>query len=329
MRKTVYFKPDGNDLKRVFYYYGLEFDEKIICPFHDDNHPSCTVNFEEGIFHCFACSASGDAYQFVALANPEVSDLNKLILYHGIINSEKVSKLKLSKTRLSKSKNKKTIDKAYDQEIAYDFYHGLKTTNWKVNKKGSVFYKRYMLKRGFTEQTLNDCGAKLTITDQNYPIVFPMYDMGEFRGYVCRAIDKEVADKRKYLYNKGFSRLDTLVGNYNSEVVVLCEGYMDRLKLTQYGLKHAVAILGWKITSKQIDKLRANGVKTIISALDTDAPGEKGTDYLNNFFDVIRFEFPKGIKDPGDLTKEQFDKAYAITKRKYKKQQKQKEKRRN
>lgn len=317
MQKVTHFQPDGNDLKRVFYYYGLDFDEKIVCPFHDDNHPSCTVNFDDGLFHCFACGASGDAFQFVSLANPKLTDLNKLILYHAIIKSEKVSKLKLTKTMTSKSKKEKAKDKEYDQEIAFDFYHGLATTDWtkKPDNKESIRHGKYMLERGFTKETLNNCGAKFTITDKNYPIIFPMYDMGEFKGYVCRAIDKEVADKRKYLYNKGFSRLDTLVGNYNNKTVVLCEGYMDRLKLSQYGLKHAVAILGWKITAKQIDKLRAAGVTTVISALDTDAPGIKGTDYLKNFFDVVRFQFPEHAKDPGDLSKEEFDIAYKKTKR--------------
>lgn len=315
MSKQVFFEPNGNDLKRVMYYYGIEIDDKMICPFHDDNHPSCHINFDEGVFHCFACGASGDAFQFVKLANPSISDLNQLILYYAILNSKKVKGLILGKMRTSnKKESDKRAEHLQDLEFSHDFYYGLKTVDWEWEDDP---VKDYMLSRGFTEETLNKCKAKLTYTDKNYPIVFPIYDLDKFKGYVCRTNVKRVEKKRKYLYNKGFSRVDTLCGNYDNEVVVLCEGYMDKLKLEQHGLKNVAAIFGWKITGKQIDKLKSLKVKTIISALDTDGPGRKGTDYLKNFFEVVEFQFPKGAKDPGDLTSDQFKVAYQKTKKVY------------
>jgi len=30
-----------------------------LCPFHDDNRPSLSVNLETGAFKCFACGAKG------------------------------------------------------------------------------------------------------------------------------------------------------------------------------------------------------------------------------------------------------------------------------
>lgn len=310
--KPYSFNPSGNDLKKVMYYYGIPTDEQIVCPFHDDSRPSCHVNYDEGIFHCFACEVSGNAFQFVKLANPKLSGMNQLKMYFGILKSKKVSKLKLHKKKGKLAQSKK-VSKEEDMQMAYDYYYGLKTQDW---RKVDNPYKDYMLKRGFTEKALNLCNAKETYTDPNYPIVFPIMDMDTFKGYVRRTQNKHFEDKaNKYLYNKGFSRLDTLAGRYDSEVVVLCEGYMDMLKLRQYGLKHVAAILGWKLTAKQLDKLRARGVKTVISALDMDEPGRKGTDYLKNFFEVVEFQFPKGVKDPGDLTEKQFKIAYNKTKR--------------
>lgn len=312
-KKPVIFSPNGNDLKKVFFYYGLELDDKMVCPFHNDNRPSCHVNYEEGIFHCFACETSGDAFQFVKLANPKINELQQLILYHAILNSKKVRKLHLEKTDVKKSVGKEK-DKNLLLEMAHDFYFGLKTSDW--NKERNE-YKKYMIKRGFTSKALNACKAKLTITNNNYPLIFPIFDMDQFKGYVCRTTNKRVEQNRKYLYNEGFSRIDTLGGNYDNEVVVLCEGYMDKLKMSQFGLKHVAAIFGWKITQKQIDKLKARGVKTIISALDMDRPGREGTDYLRNFFHVVEFQFPDGVKDPGDLNGEQFKTAYRETKKLY------------
>lgn len=308
---AVTFSPDGNDLRKVMYYYGLELDDKIVCPFHDDNRPSCHLNYDEGYFHCFACGASGNAFDFVRLANTEINELNQLILYFSILNSKKVSKLKVSK--LAVTKRKQVLeDKETELELAYDYYMGLKTENWKKVKSE---YKDYMVKRGFTASALNMTGAKLTITNSRYPLVFPIYDLEQFKGYVCRTTNKLVEKDRKYLYNKGFSRIDTLGGNYDNETVVLVEGYMDALKMRQFGLKYVAALFGWKATRIQIDKLKAKGVKTVISALDMDKPGRKGTDYLKNFFDVVEFKFPKGVKDPGDLNQQQFDKAYLQTKK--------------
>lgn len=38
------------------------------CPFHEDRTPSARVNEDEGIFHCFVCEISGDAYDLVMKA---------------------------------------------------------------------------------------------------------------------------------------------------------------------------------------------------------------------------------------------------------------------
>ena len=51
--------------------YGIEYPRRegqvlIRCPFHDDSRPSCSVNFERKLFHCFSCDESGDIFDFVA-----------------------------------------------------------------------------------------------------------------------------------------------------------------------------------------------------------------------------------------------------------------------
>ena len=88
---------------------------------------------------------------------------------------------------------------------------------------------------------------------------------------------------------------------------------MDRLKFVQFGEDNVVAILGWKMSSDQIRKLKEKGVKTIISALDNDPCGRKGTAFLREHFNVVRFRYLKGIKDPGEMSEELFDKMYKKT----------------
>lgn len=35
-----------------------------LCPFHNDSHPSLSVNLETGLFRCFSCDAKGDIFTF-------------------------------------------------------------------------------------------------------------------------------------------------------------------------------------------------------------------------------------------------------------------------
>ena len=88
---------------------------------------------------------------------------------------------------------------------------------------------------------------------------------------------------------------------------------MDRLKFVQYGVENVVAILGWKMSQQQIQKLKDKGITKVISALDNDDCGRKGTEYLKKHFEVTRFRYLKGIKDVGETTKDTFDKMYKKT----------------
>ncbi|MFO7666273.1 MAG: DUF5906 domain-containing protein [Desulfobacterales bacterium] len=39
---------------------------KAICPFHNDENPSLSINYNTGLFNCFGCDASGNIYDFYA-----------------------------------------------------------------------------------------------------------------------------------------------------------------------------------------------------------------------------------------------------------------------
>lgn len=314
MCKEYTFNPGGNELRKVMHFYGVPLDDQITCPFHDDNRPSCHIDYDSGTFYCFACGVSGDALDFVKLANPKLNDLKQLMRYHKILKSKKVRKLKNVKLHTSKKRQEKLENKEYYEDISHDYYFGLRATDWKSQRSPE---QAYLKARGFTSKTMNEFGVRLTESNKAYPIIIPIYDMGKFSGYVTRTMSKQVEKRAKYMYNTGFSRNNTLGGNYKSEVVVLCEGYLDMVKLRQFGLTNVACIFGWKITSNQVAKLRSQGVKHIISALDNDVPGRKGTEYLKNFFEVTPFIFPKGVKDPGDLNQDTFDTSYRKTKQKY------------
>lgn len=312
--KPYIYKPDGEMLGKVLVYYGLIPDlhssnYKIICPFHNDLNPSMAIDLVEGRFFCFGCEASGDAYKFLQLMYPEDNDIQVLKKLFAILKSDKVCALSFS----NRVKVIEQSQQLYDE--AHDYFYGLSKINWAKDKTDEVIECRaYMSKRGFTAATLTKCDARITY-NKAYPIVFPMLDNGEFKGWVCRTNKKEIEQKRKYLYNAGFSRATTLVGDYaDAEVVFIVEGYMDRLKFVQYGVDNVVAILGWKMSKNQEQKLKDKKVKIIVSALDNDECGDKGTKYLKTLFpNVVRFSYLRKIKDVGETDKATFDKMYKRT----------------
>lgn len=320
--KEFKFELGGKELAKVLFYYGLIPDVntseyKIVCPFHEDMNPSLIVNLEKGTWYCFGCNKSGNAFDFVEgiEVKRNVKGIKLLKKFFHILNSEKVEHLKYN----PKIKTKKESEELYN--MAWDYYYGLRRVDWKTTDiEEAVEVKKYMLKRGFKASTLNKAQAKITYNKQ-YQLIFPMLDNGVFKGWVCRTNIPEVEQKRKYLYNGGFLRRNTLVGNYaGCNYVFVVEGFMDRLKFVQFGVDNVVAILGWKMSREQEKKLRDAKVEYIISALDNDTCGKKGTEYLKNIFPgkVIRFAYLKGIKDPGEMTKELFDKMYTKTMNKLK-----------
>lgn len=313
-------KNEKNELAKVLWFYGLignvdAEEQKIICPFHEDANPSMIVNLKQGSYYCFGCHESGDALKFVQKMEKmrsKSNDLQGCKKFFQILKSDECSRIRIQRVE----KVKKTSKQMYAE--AYDYFHGLSKVNWR--KKSDLDevneVRSYMLKRGFTTSTLNKIDARVTFS-KNYELIFPMLDNGKFKGWVCRTNIPEVEQKRKYLYNKGFRRKTSLIGNYgDNEVLFIVEGFMDRLKFIQFGVNNVVAILGWKASLHQIEKIKSKkNIKYIVSALDNDKCGIKGSKYLESIFKekYVRFAYLKVVKDPGEMSKETFDKMYRKT----------------
>lgn len=309
----------GKELAKVLIYYGIindviSSDFNIICPFHEDINPSMRVSLDDGSYFCFGCGIKGNALDFVKNANPELNELQCCVELERILNSKEIKQLNVKYRKKRRVQNKQALNEAKD------YYYGLRSTDWNnIENEEQQKILDYMKQRGFNARALNvaHCKANYNIA---YPFLFPLLDNGEFKGWVGRTTNKYVEKKRKYLYNDGFRKRNTLCGTYEqNKVVFICEGYFDYLSLKTKGhLKNVVAILGWHISDEQVKKLKDKGITTVVSALDNDKCGIKGTEYLKKFFNVVRFEFPEGVKDTGEMTEQQIKKALKQTGRKLK-----------
>lgn len=313
-------KYGGKELAKVLVYFGLmgpdvmstEFN--IVCPFHDDVNPSMHISLSDGSFFCFGCEARGNALDFVRKVYPQVTELQACVLTEQILRSKEVQEIKVSHRKKKKQNSKQSI------EEAKGYFYGLRETDWnKVETKQAKEVLEYMSDRGFDARALNVARCRMNEYNVAYPFLFPILDNGVFMGWVGRTMNKYTERKRKYLYNDGFRKRDTLCGNYaEGKKVYICEGYMDYLSFRVRGrVKNVVAILGWHISDEQVAKLKRKNITTVISALDNDDKGRKGTEYLKKFFEVIPFCYPEGVKDAGEMSAEEIERAKRKTRKSY------------
>lgn len=59
-------------LQNLLDYYGIPLKKtgssfRILCPFHSDKDPSCSISLQRNQFHCFSCGAGGGIIKFVEL----------------------------------------------------------------------------------------------------------------------------------------------------------------------------------------------------------------------------------------------------------------------
>lgn len=290
-------------LAKVLFHYNLINNNsyisetvKIVCPFHEDLNPSLLANLNDDRFYCFGCNKSGNHIDIIKKME-KCTGIEAIKFANNLLGETQKS----DKIFVPKISAKPSIEHLKD---AWHYYNTLPVTDWKKLyqefklKKVSVNIKEmeYLARRGFSPTTLMKNQVKINYNN-TYEIICPIFDNGKFKGYVCRST-KQI--KRKYLYNAGFSRKNTLLGNYTKDSVIITEGYFDWLKLKQKGLNNCVAILGWKITDQQISKLQ-KCCKVVISALDNTETGEMGTKRLMEYFQVIKFPFPNSIKDIGEM----------------------------
>ncbi len=145
--------------------------------------------------------------------------------------------------------------------------------------------------------------------------MFPIIDAhGYVRGFGGRILGK---GEPKYLntsdtpvYNKrlGVYAANLLHKERHLDHVVLVEGYMDVIALSQYGVKGVVATLGTSLTDEQA-RLIKRYVPKVYLAYDGDSAGQhailRGLDIFRNAgVDVHVLDFPDGL-DPDEFIRKE------------------------
>lgn len=278
-----------------------EINVKILCPFHEEDSPSCQIELEKECFYCFGCEAKGTLLDFVARLEG-MNSLQASIVLSKIARG--VKKDSPAYTKISLVREPADDETALEQSRVYFF--SLCKPDW------DLIANNYMLSRGFTKETLKYFDVRWN-PSSDFPVIVPIKEGKQFQGYMSRCLDNR-ADK--YRMSKGMHKNQVLSGTVEAgHPVILVEGKFDQMMCWQNGYDNVVSPLNWSISETQMDKLA--GASAIICATDNDRAGYDGYVRIKKMakVPVVRFPFPSWIHDPAEMSKHEFDAAIWVAER--------------
>lgn len=258
------------------------------CPFHDEKSPSFTVSQDKQFYYCFGCGAGGNAIGFVmdydhasfpeavetlarhaGLEVPREASQNDAATERrkGLYAvAEKADHFYRSSLR-SHPEAKAAVDylkaRGLSGEIARTFGIGYAPPGWDnlLTHLGKTDHDIAQLKETGLLIDREDEGK---LYDRfRHRIMFPIRDVrGRTIGFGGRVLGD---DKPKYLnspetplFHKGRELYGLFEANKQMREVpnlLVVEGYMDVVALSQSGIHNAVATLGTAVTPDHLDKL--------------------------------------------------------------------------
>lgn len=313
-------------------------DYVCLCPFHNEKTPSCYIHPDREFFHCFGCGAGGDVITFTMKyhnldyveaikmlaerANMEVpfdgynigggaADRRKR-LYDMNKDAARFFYKQLSTPEGQVCVNYLMRTRGLTKETIKRYGMGFAPNSWSA-------LKSHMLSLGYGEQELIDGGLisrSKNNTKSSFDFfvnraMFPFIDLtGHIVGFGGRTLGD---DKRKYVnsrdsavYNKNkflFSMNIAKNAAVKDGRILLCEGNLDVISLTQAGFENAVASCGTALTPEQA-KLISNYAKEAVICYDSDEAGQKATQKAINILSSVGLKTTviqmKGAKDPDE-----------------------------
>lgn len=298
--------------KREFYRQFLQLKQSgrllwAVCPFHNDNDPSFSIDEETGIWKCWTENISGDIIDF----------------YQRITGKSFVD----SVMDIAKSQNiKMEISEELRKELE------LKRALYLLNNNVSVLFQRalaknkegqdYLLSRKFSldiikqfkigyipQAPLKALGDKfipllkeagLVNTNENgdvynyfgtHRISIPFFDeYNHIVGFSSRVTDNNYKPKYLHLRTNKIFKKDELLYAYNfakekikeTKSVIITEGQIDCIRCHQFGITNTIATCGLALSDKQL-KLLKTYVKNYYIIVEDKA----GEDMVDRYYDII------------------------------------------
>ncbi|AZK63874.1 DNA primase [Pectobacterium versatile] len=299
-------------------------DFVVLCPFHQENTPSCVISPEKNLYHCFGCDAGGSVLDWVMKTEglslphavdklrgelgsvpaaeplPPVSDIANeqerqallhrvtAFYHHTLLNAPEAIAY-LEKRRLN------------HPELVAQFRLGF------ANRTLGYRLPSSKLKDGATVRSQLQAIGVLRSSGHEHlagSLVVPVIDMsGQVRELYGRKVgDRLRAGTPNHLYlpgpHGGVWNEQALVA---SKSVILCESLIDAMSFWVAGYRNVTAAYGVNgFTDEMRKAFIGHGVKQVLIAFDNDTAGDDGAVKLASSLVAegitpFRVVFPSGM----------------------------------
>ena len=312
-----------------------------LCPFHGEKTASFTVNPQRQMYYCFGCHAGGSAINFVMeMERLEFKDAVKLMAEQAHMElpemtggagdaasrSEKERIYEANRQcarffhgQIWKEENARVLAYLYDRGLDDQTIRMFGLGSTPPRGDGATLAMREL---GFTDDELVRAGISVRRDGRVYDMfrqraIFPIIDArGRVLGFGGRALGDA---KPKYLntgdtpvFNKrlGVFAANLLKKQHGLKRVILVEGYMDVIALTQAGVPGVCATLGTALTLEQARMLKRYAPEIWVS-YDGDAAGQKAILRALEIFDEEGVR-ARVLDFPGGMDPDEYIRAYGV-----------------
>ncbi|MEO0551028.1 MAG: DNA primase [Pseudomonadota bacterium] len=278
-----------------------------LSPFTNEKTPSFYVNDSKKIFKCFSSGMGGDVISFVM----ETERLSFMEAVEKLADEAGMSLPKATPESQEVYDRRKRLYAACEAAAAffeaclrdsegaearrYLEGRGLRPDAWARHRLGFSpdDWRRtivHLKTKGFSMREIIDAGLAVEKQDGGEPydrfrgrLMFPIEDVrGAVIAFGGRALqpdakpkylnssDTELFHKSTVLYRYRTAR--EAFGSTDEGGLIVCEGYMDAIALSEAGFGHAVAPLGTALTEQQLDLLWRAGPEPVL-CFDGDRAG--------------------------------------------------------
>jgi len=315
-------------------------DYKACCPFHDERTPSFTVSGDKQFYHCFGCGVHGSAIGFLmeyerlsfveavtdlarraGLEMPEEGrnmapagpDLKPVLAAAAAYFQEALRRHPMAErvhTYLKGRGVTGAVAKAFQLGYAPPGWNGL------LSALGKEYEPPLLERAGLVIARDNGGGYYDRFRDR---VMFPIVDAHKrIIGFGGRVLDqgepKYMNSPETPLFHKGhelYGLPQALAAIEKTQRVLVVEGYMDVIALSQFGVPNVVATLGTATTREHLERL-FRFAPEVVFCFDGDRAGrEAGWRALEQALSVLRdgrqvsFLFLPDGEDPDTLVRKE------------------------
>lgn len=282
---------------------------QVQCPYHgngQERRPSAGIKKDDGTFHCFACGEVHTLPEVISYVFGKDDmfgawGMKWIIKNFATVQVEERTDVEIDLERNNITNKNNILDSSISDKS--------NTFVTEEELDSYRYYHQYWTSRGITAKWLIEL-FDLGYDKRTNCITFPVRDIDGNCLFVARRNVETKwfnypKDVEKPLYGLYEMKLENVRCDKHTKLYIT-ESMIDCILLWQAG-KYAVALNGTG-SEEQIKMLCKLPIRHYVIATDNDEAGIRARNKLENKLKnklITHIEFPKGIKDIGDCTKEQ------------------------